>query len=151
MKVMRYLLPILGIFLALGIGLYFVNPYAPLLLLASLILQAPVVYFIARFSYGGGYQDRLHARQVAYEEDGDAQGWLDKERKEAESFGYRLLSAKARAQNALLRAELQMKTDERDGVAELLDEIELGKLNPEDKKRYYDIKKKWSMEQPLTK
>ncbi len=142
MRAARYILPLVGVFVALGVGLYFVNPYAPLLLLASLIVQAPVVYLIARLSYAGGYSDRLHARREAYEKDGDAQSWLAQEQKEAESFGFALLSAKTRAQNTLLRAELLGEIGNNNESSLLLNDIELCRLGNKEKERYYVIVEK---------
>ena len=135
-----YLLAVLGFLLVLAVLLYWVNPLAPLLLLLSIIIQAPLIYLIARYTYSGGYRDRVLARREKNKEDGDDAGWLEKEEQEAASFGYRLLPAKDKAENILLRAGLLLNLGRRDEAAQTLLELELPRLSSEHLSQYKTFK-----------
>lgn len=131
-----YLLPILGIFVVLCVILYFFHPLAPLLLLASIIIQAPIIFFISKVSIDSGYRDRLYERKQQYKIDGDTEAFLDKEEKEAQSVFFKILNKSSRRQNLLTRAELLHTLSRGEEGRTLLAEIDPGKLSPLDLDRY---------------
>ena len=101
MRVLKYLLLIVGIFVVLGIILYWFHPYAPFFLVASILIQAPIIYFILKSSYCNSYEERIHKRREKYEEEGEWEEWLEREEREAGSVGFRLLPPRARAESSL--------------------------------------------------
>lgn len=138
-----YLLPIAGIFIVLSVVLYFFHPIAPLLLWASILIQAPIIYLISRVNFDSAYRDRLYERRQRYQKEestAEAETILEQEEREARSFGYHLLSRWSRQQNALFRAELMLALDRTDDAALLLDTLNAEKLKPADLERYNTIK-----------
>ncbi len=136
---LKYLLLTILAFLGLGLILYLVNPFAPLLLLGSLIIQLPIVYFIAKHSYGGAYAQRVQARKEQFEQDGDTAHWLAKEEQEVASFGYKLLSPKAKTKNALLRARLLSQLNRNEEAQRIWRLIDPELLEGEDRKEYESL------------
>ncbi len=140
MRILLYLLPFFVFFVVLGVLLSFLSPWAPVLLLASLVLQVPIVYLIAKLGYDSAYAERLHQRTLLFEKEGNAELFLNKENAEAAGFGYRLLSRKNKTLNLLTRAELLSQL-ERDVEAEpLLAELEKATLGKEELVRFERIK-----------
>ncbi len=136
MRIFLFLLPLLLLFVALAVLLSFLSPWAPVLLLASLLLQAPIVYFIARFNYDSAYAERLYRRKLAFEKEPEASPFLEKEEQEASGFGYRLLSRKHKCENHLIRAELLQKLQRFPEAAALLSELDPSRLDSVQAERY---------------
>ena len=135
-KTWKYWLPALLVFAALGFVLYRLHPYAPLLLLASLLIQAPIVYLLTRNAYNSGYDQRSRARQEQFDQDGDAEAWLAGEEQESKSLTYRFLSSAAKAKNSLVRADLLLRLGRRAEAEELLVSLAAESLNKVNKERY---------------
>lgn len=135
-KVLLYLVPFFLIFLALGIVLFFFSPYAPLLLVLSLAIQLPVIYFIARSSTGSSYRERADARREQYERDRDAQAWLKQEEKEAASIGYRYWSKAGKSLNQLNQAFLLAQLGRMEEAKSRIDNIQPAKLAKADREQY---------------
>ncbi len=136
MRIFLAILPLLLILVGLAVLLSFVSPWAPVLLLASLLLQAPVIYLIAKFTYDSAYTERLYARKLAFEKDNDADIFLQKEKEETSSFGYRLLSRKNKMQNCLIQAEMLVKLCRFSEADALLCSINTSHLRHEDAARF---------------
>lgn len=115
-----YIAAIAGGLCLLSLVLLWFHPLAPLLLWASVLLQAPIIYLISRTNYDAAYRERQHQRREAYEKDGDAAAFLAQEEHEATSFGYRLLTAKSRSDNRLNCAELLLALNRPPAEAEAL-------------------------------
>ncbi|MDL2254068.1 hypothetical protein LJC49_08400 [Ruminococcaceae bacterium OttesenSCG-928-I18] len=139
MQIWKYLLPIAGFFVLLGVVFYFINPYAPLLLLGSLIIQAPIIYYISWYSYNTAYSERQAKRKQKFEQDRDAESWFQEEKREAGSLGFKLLSAKAKSQSALLRAWLAVELSLYEEAEDFLTDVNIEKLDDEDNNRYYVV------------
>lgn len=131
-----YLLIIAGIFVALAIVLFFFSPWAPLFLLASIAIQAPIIIIITRTNLTAGYRDRAFERRAQYQKDGDAQGWLDAEQRDASGVGFRFWSSAGRAQSLLNRADALSELERGDEAAALLAELDTQKLPKMDRERF---------------
>jgi hypothetical protein len=126
-----------AIFLAaLAAGLFFITPWAPLFVLLSLGVQAPVVLLITATSLNGGYRDRAFERRGQYEKDGDADAWLAAEAREALSVGYRYFSSGTKSHSALNRAQALAALGRYDEGAALLAEVDEKKLDHLSKRRF---------------
>lgn len=136
---LKYLLIFAGAVVALGIVLYFVTPWAPLALAASLVIQLPIIVILTRTNLTAGYRDRAFARRARFAEDGDAAAWLAEEQREAVSQGYRFWSRAGRAQSALNRADALAELGRGNEAAALLAEIEEKTLPAADRQRYQTI------------
>lgn len=134
-----YLIPFLCVFTALAIGMAFLNPVALLLVLLSMVIQAPIIWIMAQGSYTGRYLERAEARREQFELDGDAAKWLAAEEEEANSKGYRYWSKSGRIHSMLNRARA-LRALERDAEARaLLSEIDPAMLGTRELERYSDI------------
>ena len=134
-----YLLPFAIGFFALGVGLFFVNPLAPLLLLASLAIQLPIVVSITRVNLGAGYRDRAFERRRSCREGGDAAEWLAAEEREAAGLGYKYWSRATRDLSLLNRAEPLALLGRGHEAAELLAELEEKRLDGYNRGRFDEI------------
>ena len=121
------------------IGLYFVHPYAPLVLLLSLLIQAPLVWVITHGRLNRGYQERAEQRRKDYEMDGDAEKWLRGEEAEANSVGYRYWSPNSRMKSVLNRAEPLLALGRGREAAQLLAEVEPARLDGPSVARYEEL------------
>ncbi len=136
MRIVLYVLPLVVVFVFLAVLLWFVSPWAPVLLLASLLLQAPIVFLIAKYTYNSAYEERLHTRKLAFEKEQEVDTFLQKEEQEAASFGYRLLTKKNKTQNILTRAEFLIVLEEFAKAEELFCELDPSSLNKVENERY---------------
>ncbi len=133
---LRVLFIAAGLFAALAAALYFVHPMAPLLLLASLVVQLPIIAGLTRAGLASGYRERAAARRRRYDEDGDAGAWLAGEEAEAAAPGYRFWSSAARAQCALSRAEAMAALGRGNEAAALLAELPEDRLPETERARF---------------
>lgn len=135
-----YLLPFAAFFVLLGVLLYFLAaPWAPLLLLGSLAIQAPIVAGLTRINLASAYRDRAFERMRKYAADGDAGAWLAAEEREAAGAGYRYWSKAARALSVLNRAQPLAALGRENEAAELLAGLDEKKLNPQEKARFDEV------------
>lgn len=121
--------PIGVIVLALAVFSFFIKWWAPLLILAALVVQAAVVFAIVRSKTDGAYSDRAYERRQQYEKDGDAEAWLDGEAREVRAVGYRYWSSGAKAQSALNRAAALVALGRTGEAAALLGQLEPKRLD----------------------
>ncbi|MDL2294602.1 hypothetical protein LJC60_08250 [Ruminococcaceae bacterium OttesenSCG-928-D13] len=142
----RALIIAAAVLLAFGVGLYFVNPWGPLLLLLTLAIQLPIIYAITKSTMNSSYRDRAFERRQQFAEDGDADAWLAGEEKEAASVGYKYWSPAARAQNVLARAEALAELDRSSDAANLLAELDEKKLPSHDRTRFDAVVERIRME-----
>lgn len=136
MKIGKYLIGLLVVLVLLAVGLYFIHPYAPLLLLLSLIIQAPTIFLIMYHSINESYRKRKKQRREQYDEDGDVVKYLEQEAAEVNVPGFRLLSAKEQTLNKLVRAELMVRLEEYEGAKTLLEEVEPQRLTEAEKETF---------------
>lgn len=134
-KILFWLIPIL-VLLALGVGLYFVHPLAPLALLLSLLIQLPIIFLLAKSSLNSSYRDRAYQRRQLYLKDGDAEALWEGERKEAASVGYRYWSRGTKTLCQLNQAEALVALDRHDEAAEHLALAEEEKLDSHSRERF---------------
>lgn len=128
-KLWPYLVGLGVIFVGLAVGLFFVTPYAPLFVLASLVIQAPIIYFIARTTLATSYYDRAAKRRTQYEEDGDAEVWLAAEEKEVSGGAYKGFSRYGKSLNALNRAQALHALGRKDEAKNCLAQVNEKVLN----------------------
>ncbi len=136
---MRYIVTFGGVFIAIAVILYFISPFAPLLLLLSLVIQVPIILFIVRYTTDTSYAQRVDQREQQFEEDGNAAAWLKEEEQEANSIGFKYWSKKGRYQNMLTRAELLHRLGRSDEAAALAADIENAKLPPHAATRHKEL------------
>lgn len=135
---MKYLIPFVVILVALAVGLSFVTPWAPVFVLASVLIQVPIIWRMFSSSQDNGYDTREQERVVQFEIDGDAALWLEAEEREAASIGYRYYSKANRDRNRLNRANMLVKLNRAGEAKELLEEMDPKKLNRGNLLRYND-------------
>lgn len=126
-------------FVVLGVVLYFIHPFAPVLLAASILIQLPLVWILTSSSYNSAYRERSEQNRQKYMKSRDAGHWLEQEDKEASSFGYRFLNQAAKQQNAIIRAELLLQLGRRDEAQTLINSIGNAKINPKLASRYEEL------------
>lgn len=134
-----YLVPVVVVFAVLAVVLFFINPLGPLLLLASLVVQLPIIYIISRTAFSSGYADRSYNRRQQFLEDGNAAHWLEAEQKEERSVGFSFWSAASKTDNNLNQAEAMIALGLwRDAAGKLaaVDEKKLGKTR---RQRYDEL------------
>ncbi len=117
---------------------YWLHPLAPLLLVGSLLIQAPIALGMARRGGGKSYAQRAAARRVQWLQNQDAAAWLAAEEKEAAGRGFLVWSRGARALNHLARAEALCALGRKYDAAELLAALEPDALPPALRLRYAD-------------
>lgn len=138
---LKYLIPFFAILAALAVLLFFIHPFAPLLLVLSILIQAPLVWYYVRSAYAKNCKSKESERRQNYEIYGDAEGWLALEEKDAASVAYRYWPRAYRDKNVLRRAELLIKLDRAEQAQELLEGIEQRKLSVPNLTQYLDIQK----------
>lgn len=134
----KYLLPVAIVLIVLAVVLFFVNPWAPLFVLASVLIQIPIIWGMFKSSQDKSYDVREQERIVKYEIDGDATSWLEAEEKEASSVGYKYYSKASRDRNVLNRANMLVKLNRPDEAKVLLEGLDPQRLNKGNMKRYND-------------
>lgn len=140
---------IIGIVLvALAVVLYIINPWAPLFLLASLMIQIPIIYGITKATMNFSYQDRAYDRRMAFEESGDAAAWLAGEQKEAHSVGQKFWSSRSKELNRLNQAAPLCALGRKNEAAELLAQVDEAKLEATARKRYDELVEELRAEVP---
>ncbi len=137
-----YLLPVLGVFVLLGAVLYFIHPMAPLFLVASLLIQAPLVWVLSRASLGSSYRERAAARRQQYEKDGNAEAWVAGEEKEAASIGYKYWSKAGKSMCELNRADGLVHLGRKGDAGQALAQVAPQKLAAQDRVRYEELSQK---------
>ncbi len=134
--VSKYLVPTGITLLLLAVVLFFINPWAPLLLLASLLIQAPLIWLLVVSSYSNSYKDRTRERITAFEKDKDAQKWLAEEEKELKSIGRRYWSKGGENLSLLNRAQVYAALGNWEQAEALLAGVEEKRLSSMDLPRY---------------
>ncbi len=132
----RFLLPLGIVFVVLAVVLYFFHPLAPLFLLASLLIQIPIVLVVSRVNMNKGYEDRSFERRLQYQQDGDAAAFFAAEEREAGGAGFAYWSPRAKALSRLCRAELLCELRRGSEAAELLAAIDEKKLDKAGRQRF---------------
>lgn len=143
-----YLVVIGLVFVGLCIVLYFIHPLAPLLLLASVLIQGPIVYAITLAKMNGSYQERAYQRQTQYEKDKDAAAWLKQEQQEAASVGFKYWSSRSRCLNALNQAQPLTALGRLEEARVYMDQVEPGKLDKSDRDRFSALQAQWAENAP---
>lgn len=134
-----YLLVITATLLLSGWLLYLIHPVGPLLLLGTLVIQAPLIWLFVRRAPGYGYPKRTAARRQQYRQDGDAEAWLAAEKEDyrtAKTGGW------PPARWALLClncADAAKEAGQTRQAAEYLRQVDSAKLPPEAKPRYAEL------------
>lgn len=141
-EIMKYLLPMGAGFVVLGVILFFLNPYAPLILVASILIQAPIVWFLVTSSYRNSYRERSEQRKLRFEKDSDANKWLEEEEKESRSIGRKYWSKSGNALSILNRTEALLFLERNETAKELWATLEINNVGKQDKKRFETIAKK---------
>lgn len=118
---------------------YRINPYAPLFVILSLLIQAPIIYGVARVVFGKSYRQRAKERRDKFLKDGDLALCLQQEENEASSAEFAHWSLGGRYANYINRAELLLLAERREEAWTLLFCINPSYLNTEDKERYYKL------------
>ena len=134
--VSKYLVPTGIVLLGLGVILYFLHPLAPLLLVASILIQAPVVWLLVASSYRNSYKDRTRERIKDFEKDNDAQKWLKQEEMELKSIGRKYWSKSGESLSALNRAQIYAVLGNWQQASELLGVVQEKRLSSLDTPRY---------------
>lgn len=143
-----YFIIIGAVLFVLAVVLYIINPWAPLFLLASLVIQIPIIYGITKASMNFSYQDRAHDRRVAFEATGDAEAWLAGEQKEAGSVGQKFWSSRSKELNLLNQAAPLCALGRKNEAAELLAWVNEEKLEATARKRYDELVEELRAEAP---
>lgn len=129
------LLIVVLVLLAACFGLWFVHPFAPLVLLASLLIQLPIVFGIITVTFGSAYRDRAWERRQQYLKDGDAEAWLQGEETEAKAVQQRYWSRGGKTLASLNRAEAMFAAGQGERAAALLAAADPKFLSGDDRKR----------------
>lgn len=127
-----------ALLLACGL-LWLWHPFAPLVLLGSLLVQLPIIATLTRRGLSASYVQRAAARYAQYLESGDAAEWLAAESAEMQSAGYRYWSGAGRALNALNRAEAATALGFCDEAAQALADAEAAKLPAHEAQRFETV------------
>lgn len=129
----------LAIFLLVEGLLYLVHPLVPVLLLGSLLIQAPIIWGFFRRNFNMGYRQRAAQRRERYKECGDAEAWLAGEERETRMPGYRYWSRGGKALVALNCAEALLALGRRDDAGARLAEVDRPRLEPDDQQRFDEM------------
>ncbi len=119
----RFFLIAVGVLVAICVGLWFLHPIAPLLIVLSLAVQLPVAYALMRKRLTSGYLKRTEGYRKELLQSGDANAWLCAEQGETLAKEYSLWHKKLRLLNLLNRAEALAMLGQKDEVRRLLQEI----------------------------
>lgn len=125
--------------LGLGVGLYFIHPLAPVLLVLSVGIQIPIILRLMHARSTGSYRQRADARRRRYAQDADAERWLAAEEQEAAGPGVRFWSPAGRMLSLLNRAEALCALRRRAEAAILLGQVEPDALDEADRPRYEQV------------
>ena len=134
-----FLVPVGIVVAVLAVILYFVHPLAPLVLLASLLVQVPIIVIVTRVNMTHGYEDRAYERSVQYKKDGDAAACLAAEEREASSAGFEYWSPRAKNLSRLNRAGLLADLDRPAEAALLLADIDTKAIDKTNRQRFDEI------------
>lgn len=137
----KYILPFIAVFVALAVLLFFIHPFAPLLLLLSIIIQAPLVWYYVRSAYAKSSKEHEETRRHQFEADGDAEGWLALEERDAASVAYRYWPRATRDHNVLKRVELLLVLKRPEEAQALMDTLEQRKLSVPNLTLYLDMER----------
>ncbi|MFV0353199.1 MAG: hypothetical protein ACK5JF_12970 [Oscillospiraceae bacterium] len=126
--------------LALVMGLLCIfNPFAPLIVVLSLLIQAPLIYGIGQVVFGKSYQKRTEERREKFLKDNNLDSFLLEEEKEAKGPGFAYWSLAGKYTNYLNRAELLLLAQRQEDAMQLLAQVDPRRLRQEDKERYLAI------------
>ncbi|NLW79668.1 MAG: hypothetical protein GXY32_09710 [Ruminococcaceae bacterium] len=129
----------LVIFLAIEALLYLVHPLVPVLVLGSVLIQAPIIWGIFRRNFNMGYRQRAAQRRERYKESGDAEAWLAGEQRETRMPGYKYWSRGGKALVALNCADALLAMGRRDAAGAQLAEVDRPRLEPDDQQRFDEM------------
>lgn len=135
----KYIIPFIAVFVAIGILLFCFHPLAPLLLVLSVLIQAPLVWYYIRSAYAKSSKDKEKTRKCQFEQDGDAEAWLALEEQDAKSVTFRYWPRASRDGNVLNRVELLIRLEKIPEAQELVDTLEQKKLSVPNLTRCLDI------------
>lgn len=134
-----FLVPVGIVAAVLAVVLYFFHPLAPLVLLASLLVQAPIIAIVSRVNMTRGYEDRAYERLVQYKKDGDAAAFLAAEEREAGGAGFAYWSPRAKNLSRLNRAGLLADLGRPADAALLLADVDTKTLDKTNRQRFDEI------------
>lgn len=139
---LKFILPFIAIFVAIAILLFILQPLAPLLLLLSVIIQAPLIYYYIHSAYKRTFQQNEATRRAQFEADGDAALWLAVEEREARSTTFRYWPRSSRDGNTLTRVELLLELGRGEEAQALLESLEQRKLSVPNLTKFFDLQRK---------
>lgn len=118
------------------IALYFVHPLAPLLLLASLLVQFPFIYLSLKAGFGKSYRQRAQKRYEEFLKTGDAAAWFLAEQREAAAKEVRHWSRAGRSLLAFNLARAAFAAGQTEEMLAALGRVEPAALPPEERRQY---------------
>lgn len=127
------------VLLLLSVLLYLLHPLAPLFLLASVLVQLPLIWIVSRMTFTKSYQQRWEDRQKAFLKDQNAEEWLQQEEKEAKSTGFQYWSGKGKSKNYLTQADLLLQLKRTADAKEILQLVNTAKLTKQDRNLFLQI------------